>query len=257
MSTPGTPPTSASDPVFERLRRAFASGELTLFVGAGISSAAGLPSWKALVETVVTTVRQRGTDALRLEEIEGSLTRGQLIDALTAAKDALGSPVQFCNLVEQQLDDTDRKVPDVGQAIAQLSPGLRAILTTNLDRLLERALQWQWPVLVRPTGDLPQQRRYILHLHGTLRERDSWVMTREDYDHAMYANPQLQGAVNASVSQSISSNGSNQPLPADSPNITENVISTETRREPQLIPVGQAFFHAQQDLHVGDMQSPP
>jgi hypothetical protein len=193
MSTPGAPPTSPQDPVFEQLRRAFASGDLTLFVGAGISSAAGLPGWKALVETVVATVRSRGADALRLEEIHELLQRGQLIDALTAAKEALGSPVQFCNLVEQQLDDTRRDVPDVGAAIAELSPGLRAVLTTNLDRLLERALQGRWPALVRPTGDLAQQRHYILHLHGTLRERDSWVMTREDYDRAMYANPQLQG----------------------------------------------------------------
>lgn len=80
-----------------------------------------------------------------------------------------------------------------GEAIAELSPGLRAVLTTNLERLLERALKGSWPVLTRPSGDLAQQRHHILHLHGTLRERDSWVMTREDYDRAMYANPQLQG----------------------------------------------------------------
>ncbi|MFE8598193.1 protein kinase domain-containing protein [Archangium violaceum] len=189
----GAPPTSWQDPAFEHLRRAFNSGDLTLFVGAGISSAAGLPSWKTLVEMVVAAVKSRGADPTRLKEIEDLLTRGQYIDALTAAKEALGSQVQFCNLVEQQLDDTQRKVPDVGDAIAELSPSLRAILTTNLDRLLERALQGKWPVLVRPPGDLAQQRRYILHLHGVLRERDSWVMTRDDYDRAMYANPQLQG----------------------------------------------------------------
>lgn len=192
MSTPGRHPPRRKIPS-SQLQKACASGDLTLFVGVRISSAAGLPSWKALVETVVTTVRGRGVDLLWLEEIDELLKRGQLSDALTAAKEALGSQVQFGNLVAQQLDDTSRNVPDVGEAIAELSPGLRAVLTTNLDRLLERALKGSWPVLTPPSGDLAQQRHYILHLHGTLRERDSWVMTREDYDRAMYANPQLQG----------------------------------------------------------------
>jgi hypothetical protein len=39
--------------------------------------------------------------------------------------------------VEKALDDSGREVPAVVTAIAALAPRLRAVLTTNLDRLLE------------------------------------------------------------------------------------------------------------------------
>ncbi|MEP7123703.1 MAG: SIR2 family protein [Byssovorax sp.] len=71
------------------------------------------------------------------------------------------------------------------------------MLTTNLDGLLERAFAGRWTPMARATGDIAQRRRYILKLHGTLLDRATWVLTRAQYDRAMYADPQFQGAFSA------------------------------------------------------------
>ncbi|MFT3773128.1 MAG: SIR2 family protein [Minicystis sp.] len=99
--------------------------------------------------------------------------------------------------MERALDDNPCPVPDLGHALAALAPKLRAVLTTNLDGLLERAFLGRWPAIARGTADIAQRRGYILKLHGTLLERSTWVLTRAQYDHAMYADPLLQGAFSA------------------------------------------------------------
>ena len=131
-----------------------------------------------------------------LDEIAFLAQRGQYIDALSAVEQALGAP-DFGAAVERALDDGPHPVPDVAAAVAALAPRLRAVLTTNLDGLLERAFQGCWPALARAAGDIAQRRGYILKLHGTLRERATWVMTRAQYDRAIYADPLLQGAFSA------------------------------------------------------------
>jgi hypothetical protein len=85
----------------------------------------------------------------------------------------------------------------VARAIAALAPRLRAVLTTNIDHLLERAFAGRWPTLLRATGYIAQRRGFILKLHGTLLDRSSWVFTREEYDRAIFADPNLHGAFTA------------------------------------------------------------
>jgi hypothetical protein len=122
---------------------------------------------------------------------------GRFIDALTAAKDAIGA-AEFGAIVEANLDDRKvLEVPEVGQAIASLAGGLRAVFTTNIDHLLERAFQGRWPALHRATGDMARRRGVILKLHGTLLDRGTWVFTRDEYDRAMYADPLLKEAFSA------------------------------------------------------------
>ncbi|MEP7121502.1 MAG: SIR2 family protein [Byssovorax sp.] len=197
VSPPGDspPPPRYVDPLFADIRAEYARGELILFVGAGISAAAGLPSWKRLVEALLDRARGRSAPAEALQEIADYLARGSFIDALGAVKACLGA-VDFGVALTGLLDDRAhvRALPPLAEAIGALAPRLRAVLTTNIDGLLERAFRGEWPAIARATGDIASQRGYILKLHGTLRERDTWVFTREDYDRAMYADPLLQTA---------------------------------------------------------------
>ncbi|KYF75483.1 hypothetical protein BE17_33685 [Sorangium cellulosum] len=185
-----------SDPVLQDLRKAYESGQLVVFAGAGVSAAAGLPGWRRLTEQLAERLRARGAGEGTLAEIEELAQKHQYIEALSAVKLALGAP-EFCAAVERALDDSDRDVPDVACVIASMRPRLRAVLTTSLDRLLDRAFEGEWDVLARAPADIASRRRYILKLHGALRERDTWVFTREQYDRAIFASPGLQAAVRA------------------------------------------------------------
>jgi hypothetical protein len=193
------PPPRPTNPLLEEIRAEYARGELILFVGAGVSAAAGLPSWKGLVAALLERARASDVGSTaELQEIADLAARGSLINALSGLKNCLGAPT-FGAAVTALLDDRVHVAadPPIAEAIAALAPRLRAVLTTNIDGLLERAFRGAWPVLARATGDIARQRGYILKLHGTLRERSTWVFTREDYDRAMYADPLLQAAFTA------------------------------------------------------------
>jgi AAA domain-containing protein/SIR2-like protein len=185
-----------ADPAFEELRQEYRRGNLVLFIGAGVSEAAGLPSWRRLVQLLTDRARACGAAPNTLAEIDGFVEAGRFIDAFTAARDIVGHQ-EFVAVVKHNLDDREKitGIPEIGQAIAELAPSLRAVLTTNLDGLLERALQGTWPVLHRATGNVAQEQKVILKLHGTLLDADTWVLTRDQYDRAMYNDPRLSAAV--------------------------------------------------------------
>jgi WD40 repeat protein len=196
MTDPASSPATLSDPAFAELREAYQSGDLVIFAGAGVSAAAGLPSWKRLVELLSERARARGVGEAALQEIAELTAARQFIDALSALKDCLGA-ADFCTVVERHLDDRLIDEPDVARAIAALAPRLRAVLTTNIDHLFERAFGGRWPMLPRATRDIVQRKQFILKLHGTLIDRSSWVFTREDYDRATFADPTLRDAFTA------------------------------------------------------------
>jgi NAD-dependent SIR2 family protein deacetylase len=147
QGTTATPTTR--DPAFAELREAYESGNLVVFVGAGVSAAAGLPSWGRLVELLLDRARGRRVDPGVLTEIEELAKARQYIDALSAVKEALGA-TEFATVVERHLDDALADEPEVGKAIASLGIGVRgklkAVLTTNIDHLLERAFAGRWPM---------------------------------------------------------------------------------------------------------------
>ncbi|WP_437646954.1 SIR2 family protein [Sorangium sp. So ce362] len=149
--------------------------------------AAGLPDRERLTEILAERVEKRHQGEAAVREIRDLANKHQLVDAISAAKDALGAP-EFGAVVEHSLDDGGREVPAIAVAIAALAPKLRAVLTTNLDRILERAFRGEWDELPRATGDIATRSRYILKLHGALRDRSTWVLTRDDYDRAVYGD---------------------------------------------------------------------
>jgi hypothetical protein len=161
---------SASDPDAEarRLGALARSGDLALFLGAGVSRSAGLPSWREMLAML-----GRRTGRLDAEEAR-SLT---LLD---------------------QAQLLERRVPDLGEHVAAICrehgrPSLahtllaslecREVVTTNYDDLYERAvladgmpapavLPWQSPVGVGA---------WVLKLHGDQRHPASIVLTRRDF----------------------------------------------------------------------------
>lgn len=142
------------------------SGELALFLGAGVSIPAGLPSWEELVG--------RG-----LERLDGELSGEQLAGL---------SLLDRAELIARQRPDALREVVteacDVSRhalAHALLSGlGCREVVTTNFDRCFEladadqhvRVLPWQAPNPGAP---------WLLKMHGDVRRPESIVLTRGDF----------------------------------------------------------------------------
>ncbi|MEQ1503902.1 MAG: SIR2 family protein [Myxococcota bacterium] len=200
--TPSGPPSSPIPvspsvhvpPIPQALIKAARTDRLVLFVGAGVSAAAGLPSWSGLIKEI----RDRSGVALDGEdegELNDLVAEGALVSALTLLKGLVGQNV-FGDLVAILLDDKGREIPVVAEAIADLGPHLWCVITTNLDRILARAFAGSWEELISaPAGVVQHHTGYILKLHGTLSSRHSWVLTRDQYDGALYRNPSGRDAM--------------------------------------------------------------
>lgn len=186
--------TSVTDPALDEVRQSYRQGNLVVFAGAGISMAVGLPSWEVLARDLAMHPRVQRADSAVQHEINDLLQTRQLIDALTAIERCIGD-AEFASVVERRLDDSMVvSPPDVAVAIAELEPKLRAVLTTNIDGLLERAFKGAWKMLAHATPDVAQRKRIILKLHGTLVDRSTWVFTRGQYDKAMHVDAVLKTA---------------------------------------------------------------
>lgn len=168
-------PTSSALPdgwedVASDLARKARAGELALFLGAGVSVSAGLPSWKALLaalldRTALSTdeikavlgldARDAATIAVRELAASGETLVGALRDVLPQWRYGLAHALLACLPVEQAA-------------------------TTNYDALFESARADQ----DRPTAVLPFEDPslpWLLKLHGDLRYESGVVLTRDDY----------------------------------------------------------------------------
>jgi hypothetical protein len=173
---------AAADDLAERAR----AGDLALFLGAGVSAAAGLPLWGELLVQLATEA------GLPNEDLDG-------LDALP--------PQDAASLLGRRLGgDALRK--RIGEIFADRPHALahallaalpvREVVTTNYDRLFESAAAGaDRPLRVLPE-DRPQgQERWLLKLHGDIGNAESVVLTREEFLEYDIGRSALSGVVQA------------------------------------------------------------
>ncbi len=171
--------------VLGEVAESYGVGKLIVFAGSGVAEAAGLPSRADLVRRLSEHAAGIDFDEIRLDEISDFAQRAQWSDALAELREALGRN-EFSHCLERFLDDSGTGIPDIARSIADMAPHLRAVFTTNMDRVLDRAFGGTWTSFAGVTRDIPQRRRYILKLRGMLGDRATWIVTRDDYDRARY-----------------------------------------------------------------------
>ena len=174
--------------VAERLAERSRRGELVLFIGAGLSGGAGLPGWQELLDQVNANL---GTEALPAEELhrldvrdQARLLHRRLPDGI---QPALVSLLPFAHY-------------GLGHALLAAVSAKEAV-TTNFDLLYEAAVQAAEgrdtspgepaALAVLPYRPVRDGQRWLLKLHGSLDQKDSVVLTRDDY----LASPARHGAL--------------------------------------------------------------
>lgn len=178
----------------DTLRQRYLAGRLVLFAGAGVAQAGGLPSWPALIRRVLEYAQADSPAPETVKILDRSadlLAQGDLILALSELQRAM-TATGYGQAVSRALDDGPHIVPSLAQAIAALAPTLQGVVTTNLDRFLERAFAGAWSVYTLPHLDLGQHEHTILKLHGCRTDHNSWVLTRREYDALMHRRPELR-----------------------------------------------------------------
>jgi hypothetical protein len=189
--------------------------KLAVFVGAGISAEAGLPSWTLLVRRLLGHAARRAPHFRTQDQRDAWIDRTMLTELPPGAAGIAQSLLENEAVLARALRAELYRPPDEGaQTLSphDFSPGptahavaaLRAvrdhcvphsvmkILTTNYDNLLERALRervdvdadvlpWYWP---EPRTKPPRNRIKVHHLHGyvvTRRPQGELILTDNSY----------------------------------------------------------------------------
>ena len=167
-------------------RRARDAG-LGLFVGSGFSrhlTAGVAPSWSDLLRGLFDRIRP-GIDpgaVVNWDELCALRSEPQIASELEKmfVRSGQGLPFDFRCLVAELCD---LPLPDdhrpLGMIVRAMGPSW--VLTTNYDQLLESLLEPALPVLPGVPFTPSQETVPVVHLHGSVQDPTSLVVTEEDY----------------------------------------------------------------------------
>jgi O-acetyl-ADP-ribose deacetylase (regulator of RNase III) len=169
-------PQEASIPRYSELVQALQARACVLFVGAGLSTGAGMPSWDQFIAR------------LRQELKIADEARVDHLDLAQWYREHFGKK-RLAELLRTTF--STEGPPTLAHYLLMALP-LRHVITTNYDRLLEQALmalkRHPLPVIrqedVVHTGGAGV---YVVKLHGDAQHPDQIVLTRDDY-HTFFEN---------------------------------------------------------------------
>lgn len=159
---------------YKRIIKASQNHSLSFFVGAGVSSLSGAPSWKQLIQKICEQINYPVKDNYSSDE---NLRMPQIFYHSIDKDDE-----QYYRFIEQNLIQEELSPNAVHKALLRLNPV--SFITTNFDDLLETAaIQYcQSYISVACDNEVANINgdKYILKLHGDLKHRNI-VFKEEDY----------------------------------------------------------------------------
>lgn len=155
----------------DELATCASDGDLSLFLGAGVSRAAGLPLWKDVVDELL--------DAAGVDDDErAAVTRLEVPDQAEYVARRLGGGDELRTWVQERFAPRPHAL---AHALLATLP-VRETVTTNWDALFEQAVgDTGRRISVLPYDDPAGADTWLLKLHGDAGRGDDLVIRRSDY----------------------------------------------------------------------------
>jgi hypothetical protein len=179
------------------LIEAVKSGRCGVFVGAGLSVAAGYPSWEDLLKNLIDRAyKQKIIDTKKKKELLAlARAHGKWLMVAQEISDSYGQP-QFHNELGLMFEAVGAAPTDAHKLITEIN--FRFVVTTNYDQLIETAylprLHRIPKIFTHPdTADfadsLWKEEFFILKAHGDLQRKSTIILTEKDYRSLSYSSP--------------------------------------------------------------------
>lgn len=163
-------------------------GELVLFLGAGVSAGAGLPTWAELLASLAAAAGMAEGERELLGRMDMLDQARILAIRLEAREQRIGQAVR------DQLQQAQYGLAH--SLLASLS--VNEVATTNYDQLFEHAsADVERPAAVLPYAPDRKRDRWVLKMHGCVSKPDDIVLTRSDYLRYAERRAALSGIVQA------------------------------------------------------------
>lgn len=170
-------------------------GNCVVFVGAGPSQGAGLPSWPQLLRQMLDWAQEHGVDVSDRAEFEDYIAKDDLLLAAEELQERMGGE-RFRRFMAEVFRKQGLKPTQTHLLIPRIP--FAAAVTTNYDDLLETAytlVNGEKPHVFthRDVSELSAALRtgefYVLKAHGTIDRMDTIVLGRKSYRDVIHANP--------------------------------------------------------------------
>lgn len=164
--------------VGERLAGHARQGRLVLFLGAGVSVGAGLPTWGRLLDILADRAELDGDDKAALANLPPVDQARIVRDRLERAPD--GS-VKTGALADAICDQVRAERYSLAHGLLAGLP-VKESVTTNYDTLFEAASEAaNVKTAVLPYSTVEGADRWLLKMHGCIEHKEDIVLTREDF----------------------------------------------------------------------------
>ena len=207
--------------IIEEVKARFKEGNITLFLGAGVSASAKLPAWDSLLNGILSDTKQYPLTCDDYAPIEVASFNSAIINARILLSAFDNDPGRE-QIIVRKMHDVLYKDHQPGQSselidtIAQLcklgdkkGPYIKSIITLNYDNLIEQSLEKENVQYQQIFGEARYKSGHlpIIHVHGVINEnapipvipvlseteyhdlyRKSYCWSNIDILHALYRN---------------------------------------------------------------------
>ena len=163
------------------------SGKLVVFIGAGLSALFGLPNWKKMALEILEKMHkdQRLITYSGKKQLEGEADDPRKLLSIICG--LCNNEEYFKNLIKETLNKEQTPDNKLEVMINVLNRWNAPIVTTNYDTILENRMENRdvYSSCKEIESDQAFKNTYILHLHGSVKEPETMIVTVPEY-HKLY-----------------------------------------------------------------------
>lgn len=189
--------------MIEDIKKAISKNSLGIYVGAGLSMGAGLPSWAQLLNELIDILEKKGIASDRIEEMRSLSTNpAKYLLLAEEIRDLIQNDLE--KLIRERFE-VKTKPTETHDVLVKIKS--KFLITTNYDTLIEKSLVknftnyfptvYTYKDASSINYSLWNNDHFVLKAHGDAKTPKEIVLTEKDYRNIIYNQSGYQSILHA------------------------------------------------------------